>query len=221
MRLKYLRRITPACAGNSSRDLRAVGNYWDHPRLRGEQSVICDSVVAKLGSPPLARGTGSRYGFPHVVVGITPACAGNSCSNFVLISSNRDHPRLRGEQPIIAAHVSALAGSPPLARGTGEIGSDYNKDFRITPACAGNSTLRSNNVESSRDHPRLRGEQLTVSDANKMIVGSPPLARGTDCLAVEGGGGNGITPACAGNSPPSEWQGIALEDHPRLRGEQA
>ena len=51
----------------------------DHPRLRGEQSQNPVVVTLMLGSPPLARGTDFDDAFDKALMGITPACAGNSC----------------------------------------------------------------------------------------------------------------------------------------------
>ena len=49
--------ITPACAGNSSRQLPFLCSCGDHPRLRGEQFAWYLAVWVMAGSPPLARGT--------------------------------------------------------------------------------------------------------------------------------------------------------------------
>ena len=51
------RRITPACAGNRYTRRLQSRHAGDHPRLRGEQSIIIHSRHGVNGSPPLARGT--------------------------------------------------------------------------------------------------------------------------------------------------------------------
>ena len=133
-------------------------------------------------------------------MGITPACAGNSCPFALNPPIYRDHPRLRGEQPIMAAHVSALVGSPPLARGTADVKRGGNQKWRITPACAGNRERGLFQIPSTEDHPRLRGEQMREREQRDHVPGSPPLARGTDKLICRSRANLGITPACAGNS---------------------
>ena len=75
-----LRRITPACAGNSCKAAGKTRRDEDHPRLRGEQNVKVKFCVKRLGSPPLARGTEIHPPSPCRRFGITPACAGNSLS---------------------------------------------------------------------------------------------------------------------------------------------
>ena len=111
-------------------------------------------------------------------------------------------------------------GSPPLARGTACAGNIRSASVGITPACAGNRARWCQAVGCCWDHPRLRGEQGAVVSSSKMLLGSPPLARGTGqrkfcCHRVRG-----ITPACAGNRQPSRGLLISAGDHPRLRGEQ-
>ena len=69
--------ITPACAGNSKRGEKRVETHRDHPRLRGEQTLLCSTILFAAGSPPLARGTGAATAGAAKRAGITPACAGN------------------------------------------------------------------------------------------------------------------------------------------------
>ena len=111
-------------------------------------------------------------------------------------------------------------GSPPLARGTDEAAEGGSKDAGITPACAGNSASIYAQILHARDHPRLRGEQLSSAFSFLVILGSPPLARGTGEPRRTYCRGSGITPACAGNSCIISVSATAARDHPRLRGEQ-
>ena len=53
----HLRRITPACAGNSEAETSVLHAVEDHPRLRGEQVPPEPRREGWIGSPPLARGT--------------------------------------------------------------------------------------------------------------------------------------------------------------------
>ena len=171
--------ITPACAGNRLTDKPTQKQLEDHPRLRGEQILRRGKCARFVGSPPLARGTDKLQGSTQRRVGITPACAGNSHRDSPLGRRIRDHPRLRGEQ--IAGGLADLTreGSPPLARGTVTTCPRERKYAGITPACAGNS-LHSPVITNLRgDHPRLRGEQSQLLLILYLVLGSPPLARGT------------------------------------------
>ena len=89
--------ITPACAGNTSRPSFCSGGKRDHPRLRGEYSLIGPNSWERLGSPPLARGILPFESYKQPQTRITPACAGNTFPQPHLLVRHRDHPRLRGE----------------------------------------------------------------------------------------------------------------------------
>ena len=91
---------------------------------------------------------------------------------------------------------------------------------RITPACAGNSSIGLARLSPAANHPRLRGEQFNRDMTCRGFQGSPPLARGTVFALQLAEGARGITPACAGNSAPIFVRACACWDHPRLRGEQ-
>ena len=57
------RRITPACAGNSSPVSRRMKSPPDHPRVCGEQPGAPDQRGQGIGSPPRVRGTGDAHLF--------------------------------------------------------------------------------------------------------------------------------------------------------------
>ena len=173
-----------------------------------------------MGSPPLARGTAFFTDEDLKRYGITPACAGNSALWQRPIASDGDHPRLRGEQWMMAARLWRNAGSPPLARGTDLYRPRIPGNPWITPACAGNSGIRAAAFRAFKDHPRLRGEQKSSRIAQRVNWGSPPLARGTVIFSPRHSNGAGITPACAGNSGKVYHSTHGGGDHPRLRGEQ-
>ena len=188
--------------------------------MRGEQLGDALNDIGGKGSPPLARGTACSGSALRVCIGITPACAGNSWSAYHIFNDIRDHPRLRGEQPVRSLLGAQGGGSPPLARGTDSARDGEVIPRRITPACAGNSIHLKRRMIGARDHPRLRGEQDSHGNAGWCRAGSPPLARGTARRPLAQMQTRGITPACAGNScSPQIGRGRA-RDHPRLRGEQ-
>ena len=189
--------------------------------MRGEQSDKRFHSGKTAGSPPLARGTDRKSTPRHGGGGITPACAGNSCIISVSATAARDHPRLRGEQPIMASFMKSPPGSPPLARGTGDAPAIWQALRRITPACAGNRTRTARTTGPAGDHPRLRGEQRGEGENARINAGSPPLARGTGRRAKRKPTEGGITPACAGNRFSWPSCGPRGRDHPRLRGEQS
>ena len=126
-----------------------------------------------------------------------------------------------GEQAITPSSIGAQPGSPPRVRGTEPDGDRPKRPERITPACAGNSINLLSRLYVNQDHPRVCGEQKGSPSWPYTYMGSPPRVRGT-----VGGIGKiplqeGITPACAGNSPLYEKDLPRSRDHPRVCGEQA
>ena len=131
--------ITPACAGNTLFDSSVGRLLRDHPRMRGEYPTKSLCVLSCLGSPPHARGIRATNMTKNPLLGITPACAGNTCSNPVNQSSRRDHPRMRGEYDALVASEIVEKGSPPHARGIPDTKTQKWQQAGITPACAGNT----------------------------------------------------------------------------------
>ena len=87
---------------------------------------------------------------------------------------------MRGEQLDIAADDHEGLGSPPHARGADPHQTVLCEHFGITPACAGSSGEPASERRFDGDHPRMRGEQVTIVRLLARIMGSPPHARGAD-----------------------------------------
>ena len=114
--------------------------------------------------------------------------------------SNGGSPRLRGESMVISLAISAAIGSPPLARG---VLCHCSSEFfigRITPACAGSTSLLIFRHSAAKDHPRLRGEYTSDIVTDALTAGSPPLARGVLHMINRVMILHRITPACAGST---------------------
>ena len=151
-------RITPACAGNRAALRCLLFVDRDHPRVCGEQNRANANPWIKRGSPPRVRGTAHPIAIMPVVIGITPACAGNSQIPISASSLPKDHPRVCGEQEhgraicksgvgspprvrgTVRAHnrCAGVPGSPPRVRGTAPLFKGVKEAVGITPACAGN-----------------------------------------------------------------------------------
>ncbi len=183
------------------------------------------------------RGTDTFTGMQHGPLGITPACAGNSCVRPVYCGCTGDHPRVCGEQSRTGVR-GRPPGSPPRVRGTAISGGKYTISARITPACAGNRCIlpflphrkritpacagNSSSLmplaSSRRDHPRVCGEQLsTLLNVTTRVVGSPPRVRGTEQTSSGGTYIGGSPPRVRGTAfiPPSPSYGGSP---PRVRG---
>ena len=89
----------------------------------------------------------------------------------------------------------------------------------IIPALAGNTPRVSFQAPCVRDHPRSRGEYLTLGAVYRNEQGSSPLSRGIQTHDDGHRSQYGIIPALAGNTMPSGNAVSAHGDHPRSRGE--
>ena len=171
-------RITPAYAGK--RVAQAAVRKWmeDHPRLRGEKRVLGKEVRDIDGSPPLTRG--KEYSTPASACqgGITPPYAGKRSFDQKAEAVAWDHPRLRGEKKLFLDLWQVRIGSPPLTRGKEGTAYELRYRLRITPAYAGKRMETTRMATNYRDHPRLRGEKISIFSAKPSVRGSPPLTRG-------------------------------------------
>ena len=109
--------ITPACAGNTQPQRCHLSMKRDHPRMRGEYRTSNRINRTFQGSPPHARGILNTASGTIFQNGITPACAGNTDCRQCTTSADRDHPRMRGEYPLLLHTKRKIKGSPPHARG--------------------------------------------------------------------------------------------------------
>ena len=74
----FVKRITPAYAGNTNHFPDVGKNDQDHPRLRGEHKKADTEKEKNEGSPPLTRGTRLHIGTQKHFFRITSAYAGNT-----------------------------------------------------------------------------------------------------------------------------------------------
>ena len=153
------------------------------------------------------------------VVGIIPACAGNTGCREPCASRAGDHPRVCGEHLAIPRPSFPLMGSSPRVRGTLAQASDGVLQVGIIPACAGNTTKAPARYDRRWDHPRVCGEHGVGSPAVVLPLGSSPRVRGTRRGVAQGPHGPGIIPACAGNTRLQRREHEVVRDHPRVCGE--
>ena len=146
----------------------------------GEKAFIGALVTGLLGSPPRVRGKVRLEGAKDIYVGITPACAGKSCTAACTSSVTEDHPRVCGEKKFIYQRFPVNVGSPPRVRGKGSATFCASSCGGITPACAGKRSQPDNDRWRVEDHPRVCGEKFYPFDFRIFSVGSPPRVRGKE-----------------------------------------
>ena len=130
-----------------------------------------------------------------------------------------DHPRTRGEKSGMSRLLRYGKGSPPPARGKGNLSDSSCCMAGITPARAGKSFSQIYSVWRNGDHPRTRGEKNSIVTPLSLCQGSPPHTRGKATLRKSLRARRGITPAHAGKSLYTANSLHHDEDHPRTRGE--
>ncbi len=93
--------IIPAHAGSTGTRSRVPSSQWDHPRSRGEHLTPDFLPMQRTGSSPLTRGAPDDQVADHQFVGIIPAHAGSTYRSSEGLRRFGDHPRSRGEHPLM------------------------------------------------------------------------------------------------------------------------
>ena len=114
-----IKRFIPACAGNRFSIVLNVVSTAVHPRVCGEQVPGPLESRPHAGSSPRVRGTARARCRPPRPRRFIPACAGNSGDRYLVPRGTAVHPRVCGEQTVLASLASPSAGSSPRVRGTG------------------------------------------------------------------------------------------------------
>ena len=138
---EHIHRITPACAGKSLPQRRALPMCWDHPRVCGEKVYKEEQCQTYRGSPPRVRGKDYIQADRAEDHRITPACAGKRVVEPRSAEMDEDHPRVCGEKRVLFLRECLLMGSPPRVRGKASRRFRLHPAPGITPACAGKSWL--------------------------------------------------------------------------------
>ena len=183
--LRHTRRITPAYAGKSAKELSKGPFYKDHPRICGEKYISLSPYFFFVGSPPHMRGKDFWHYADNYSKGITPAYAGKSRYAIKRHPSGWDHPRICGEKNMRMLFMNIRLGSPPHMRGKETCISVSPTFLRITPAYAGKSIFIVIHNLTSWDHPRICGEKGLSTKSSWTFSGSPPHMRGKE-KAVHG-----------------------------------
>ena len=213
--------IIPAYAGSTLSEYCRRRSRRDHPRIRGEHPVRRVIRDRRAGSSPHTRGAPLRSGFDPHGRGIIPAYAGSTRRRHHCRCPSRDHPRIRGEHDPASGLVECTnrPGSSPHTRGARDVDSSHEVGVGIIPAYAGSTLTTSSFSLCVWDHPRIRGEHISLVRIPVRSRGSSPHTRGA---RVAGGLRRiraGIIPAYAGSTPSSSAPCPASQDHPRIRGE--
>ncbi len=148
----------PACAGSTTSWTSRHGRGWDHPRVRGEHTILGAGSSSPQGPSPRARGAHQAPVLARGRAGTIPACAGSTSGPPPRSMSAGDHPRVRGEHHQRATVCCIALGPSPRARGAQRFRLGYVGEAGTIPACAGSTRPIGGRPAEVRDHPRVRGE---------------------------------------------------------------
>ena len=126
--------------------------------MRGENGSRFDCYSGLTGTSPRARGKRQKGLSRNATRRNIPACAGktHAFEGFAVIAM--EHPRVRGENMVIAAFTEAAAGTSPRARGKLGLNPHAWRVWRNIPACAGKTCAHGRIRTGNAEHPRVRGE---------------------------------------------------------------
>ena len=211
--------LIPAHAGKTGPPAPLSSHRRDHPRSRGENSMVTVTRAGSMGSSPLTRGKLGCREARSRAVGLIPAHAGKTVSSRRKASSGRAHPRSRGENVEADDIVWLRDGSSPLTRGKRDARAEFLVGGGLIPAHAGKTKLRARVLVRRRAHPRSRGENWAAAKLEVGQSGSSPLTRGKHLVGGHARRGGRLIPAHAGKTTPQGPRPPAKRAHPRSRGE--
>ena len=189
------------------------------PAYAGSTANSAGISCLMRGSSPHTRGARADERGHLVVLGIIPAYAGSTKLTIAGLDGKSDHPRIRGEHPLLCRAVLKVIGSSPHTRGALRHTPSSKTWIRIIPAYAGSTTALASQAHSIADHPRIRGEHDRSTGVAQRLHGSSPHTRGALLLTLPYRSLARIIPAYAGSTRASATNRRCWADHPRIRGE--
>ena len=187
--------------------------------MRGEGDA--DEIVSdeRLETSPRARGRLSCKKRSSSSQRNIPACAGKAKRLVRARSSDRKHPRVRGEGGNFLPGPARTVETSPRARGRLAGPERRRRHGGNIPACAGKADAGSGARARLGKHPRVRGEGYASRFPRHTAGETSPRARGRLLLKFRDRFLTGNIPACAGKAGATPARISARRKHPRVRGE--
>ena len=113
------------------------------------------------GSSPRGRGKPQRLTRAIYLLRLIPAWAGKTTPRRSLEALRKAHPRVGGENELMAFATSSFVGSSPRGRGKRDVCEGAQRIVGLIPAWAGKTRPRVGQDRQPRAHPRVGGENLT------------------------------------------------------------
>ena len=214
-----LLRNIPAHAGKTQNTLLNLPRRQEHPRARGENCSHRLVGTLQPGTSPRTRG--KRLNFQDKILARRniPAHAGKTFTDSTVPARMSEHPRARGENVVLLSAGLRLVGTSPRTRGKPRPQRRNNIHRRNIPAHAGKTFLSVFLTIYYQEHPRARGENVTIEALEYLDVGTSPRTRGKRHRTIFTTANNRNIPAHAGKTPSLSSGDQFLPEHPRARGE--
>ena len=152
-------------------------------------------------------------------MGLIPACAGKTSQYGRCTFLPTAHPRVCGENELLANGAKLKQGSSPRVRGKRVITALVPILTRLIPACAGKTAFCSYPEGLLRAHPRVCGENARKRVKTSYTPGSSPRVRGKRAAPRMRCDSAGLIPACAGKTEGTRSSRRNGRAHPRVCGE--
>ena len=213
--------LIPAWAGKTG-----VGVCWGwgagaHPRVGGENHNQGNLNSFRPGSSPRGRGKLESWGGFRPDRRLIPAWAGKTHVADVREVCSGAHPRVGGENGRRVPARIGVGGSSPRGRGKLRSVSRQAHAMRLIPAWAGKTWERCGLHIYHVAHPRVGGENYTISPIASRRAGSSPRGRGKLWVGRTAVRAGRLIPAWAGKTYDDATLPGAEEAHPRVGGENA
>ena len=134
-------RNIPAYAGKTILAIAVATGVKEHPRVCGENRMLCFDVYYIMGTSPRMRGKQQRLPWWAGLLRNIPAYAGKTRMGANLTALEAEHPRVCGENMITSSNGLTQAGTSPRMRGKLGVYNGCHCGFRNIPAYAGKTPL--------------------------------------------------------------------------------
>ena len=177
-RLRARRRIIPAHAGQTNSVPAKRSSHADHPRACGANGQQFLTNLGTFGSSPRMRGKPRLERDDSRTRRIIPAHAGQTSRTPTPTPTVSDHPRACGANAAAGRIRTLRRGSSPRMRGKQGGRRKLEREIRIIPAHAGQTTGTTRFREGFPDHPRACGANHVPQQDARQPRGSSPRMRG-------------------------------------------
>ena len=155
------------------------------------------------------------------IIGITPACAGTTRSVVRVSGRCAIQPRVCGDYSFSAASCRNQPDTTPRVRGLQPTDKGSHERIRYNPACAGTTVRTTLCGCTCPIQPRVCGDYREVRRHSVVHLDTTPRVRGLPPAILLVLLHRRYNPACAGTTPPSAQQRIAVSIQPRVCGDYA